>query len=396
MLKQSIEELSKEEISGKKVLVRVDFNVPIQKNNISDTTRIKAAIPTIEYIIKNEGKVILISHLGRPKGKKDDSLSLRPISLKLSEIMKRPVIFSDVVIEEKAKSLIDSMNNGDILMLENIRFHKEETKNSPVFSKKLADLADIYVNDSFGTAHRAHCSTEGVARHLDGYLGLLFKKEITILNEVLSIPKKPLVAIIGGAKVSTKINVIENLLEKADILIIGGGMTYTFLKAQGYEIGKSLCENDYLEKAKQILQKAKEKKVNLILPKDHVIVSEFDKNAQTEIVKTDKIAKNKIAIDIGPETIKDIQSALPDNGTILWNGPLGVFEIEPFSKGTFAIAESLSHNNSMTVVGGGDSVSAINQSGLADKISHISTGGGASLEFLEGKPLPGLSVLLNK
>lgn len=392
-MKQSISALKKESLQGKRIFLRVDFNVPIQNGEISDNTRIREALPTIKYLIENEAKIIIGSHLGRPKGEKNATFSLKPIAEELEKQLKHPVKFSNDSYSKSNETEVSNLNNGEILLLENLRFYNEETENDDNLSRFLAGLADIYVNDSFGTAHRAHSSTEGVGKFIPGYLGLLFEKEVTALNQVLETPKRPLMAIIGGAKVSTKINVIENLIDKVDTLVIGGGMTYTFLKAQGYEIGKSLCEDDYLEKANQILEKIEKSNCKLILPLDHTVVKEFNENAKIKIVDTDSIEKDDIGVDIGQKTIELIKNEIPKDGTIVWNGPLGVFEMMPFSKGTFAIAETIAHNDSMTIVGGGDSVSAINKSGLANHISHISTGGGASLEFLEGKTLPGYAVL---
>ncbi|WP_028992663.1 phosphoglycerate kinase [Thermoanaerobacter thermocopriae] len=385
------------DVAGKRVLVRVDFNVPMDENkNITDDTRIKAALPTIEYLINNKAKVILVSHLGRPKGKFNPEYSLKPVAKRLSELLGKQVSMAEDVIGEDARAKAAALKEGEVLLLENVRFHAEEEKNDPQFAKELASLADIYVNDAFGTAHRAHASTAGVAAYLPAVSGFLIEKELMIMGEALENPKRPFVAILGGAKVSDKIGVITNLLEKVDSLLIGGGMAYTFIKAKGYEIGKSLLEEDKIELAKELMEKAKQKGVNLMLPVDTVIAKELKSGVPYEVVDIDKMPKDQIGVDIGPKTIEEYSKVIKHAMTVVWNGPMGVFEIPEFAKGTEAIAKALSECKGTTIVGGGDSAAAIEQLGYADKVTHISTGGGASLEFLEGKVLPGIDVLNDK
>ncbi|SNX54922.1 phosphoglycerate kinase [Thermoanaerobacterium sp. RBIITD] len=385
------------DVNGKKVLVRVDFNVPMDKDkNITDDTRIKAALPTIEYLINNNAKVILVSHLGRPKGKVNPEYSLKPVAKRLSELLNKPVIMSNDVIGEDAKAKANALKDGEVLLLENVRFHAEEEKNDPIFSKELASLADIYVNDAFGTAHRAHASTTGVASYLPAVSGFLIEKELNFMGGALENPERPFVAILGGAKVSDKIGVITNLLDKVDSLLIGGGMAYTFIKAKGHEIGKSLLEEDKLELAKDLIERAKQKGVNLLLPVDTVVCEELKPGVPYEVVDIDKMPNDKIGVDIGPKTVNEFSKVIKDAMTVVWNGPMGVFEISEFAKGTEAIAKAMSECKGTTIVGGGDSAAAVEQLGYADKVSHISTGGGASLEFLEGKVLPGIDALNNK
>jgi len=385
------------DVKGKRVIVRVDFNVPLDsEGNITDDKRIRGALPTIKYIIENGGKLILVSHLGRPKNGFEAKYSMKPAADRLSELLGKEVILAKDVIGEDAKAKAAALKEGEILMLENVRFHKEETKNDPDFAKELASMADIYVNDAFGTAHRAHASTAGLADYLPSACGFLIKKELDIMGKALDNPERPFVAILGGAKVSDKISVIENLIDKVDTLIIGGGMAYTFFKAQGHGVGKSICEDDKVELASSLLAKAKEKGVNLLLPVDNVVGKEFDANTEAKTVPSEAIPDDWMGLDIGEETIKLFSDAIKDAKTVVWNGPMGVFEMERFANGTKKIAEALANSNAITIVGGGDSAAAVEQLGFADKITHISTGGGASLEFLEGKELPGIAVLNEK
>jgi len=394
MNKKTIEDIL---VKGKKVLVRCDFNVPLDENkNITDENRIAGAMPTIDYLVKNGAKVILCSHMGRPKGEFNMKYSLAPVAKRLSEKLGKIVILADDVIGDSAKAVTANMNDGDVVLLENVRFHKEEEKNDPEFSKQLASLAEIYVNDAFGTAHRAHASTAGVANYLPAVCGYLIQKEIEIMGGALSNPVRPFVAILGGAKVSDKIGVIENLLDKVDVLIVGGGMAYTFFKAQGMNIGTSICENDKLDLAKSLLDKAKAKGVNLLLPVDTVIASEFNADAESKIVDSSNIPDGFMGLDIGPKSIEQFQSVLKDAKTVIWNGPMGVFEFEKFANGTKKVAEAVANVNGTTIIGGGDSAAAVEQLGYADKMTHISTGGGASLEFLEGIVLPGIDCLNDK
>ncbi len=386
------------DVRGKKVLVRCDFNVPQDKEgNITDDRRIVAALPTIKYLIENGAKVILMSHLGRPKEGYEEKYSVKPVAKRLSELLGFEVKLAEdkEVVGENAVRLVNEMKEGEVVLLENVRFIKTETKNDMDFAKKLASLADIFVNDAFGTAHRAHSSTAGVAEFLPAVAGFLIEKEIEIMGKALENPERPFVAILGGAKVSDKINVINNLIEKVDRLIIGGGMAYTFLKAQGFEIGKSLLEEDKIDYAKEMLKKAEEKGVKVYLPVDHVVAKEFSNDAEAMTVDVE-IPADYMGLDIGPKTVKLFEEAVLDAKTVIWNGPMGVFEMPKFAVGTKAVAEALSKVNGTTIIGGGDSAAAVEQLGYAEKMTHISTGGGASLEFLEGKVLPGIAALNDK
>ncbi len=386
------------DVNGKKVLVRCDFNVPIdsETGKITDNRRIRAALPTIQYLLDHNAKVILCSHLGRPKGEFNLKYSLKPVAEELSKLLNKDVKLAKDVIGESAKELTSNMKEGDIVLLENVRFHKEEEQNDPEYSKALASMAEIYVNDAFGTAHRAHSSTTGVADYLPAVSGFLIEKELEFLGGALENPKHPFVAILGGAKVSDKIGVIENLLDKVDTLIIGGGMAYTFYKAQGHHIGTSICEEDKLDLAKSILEKAQEKGVKLLLPVDNHVSSEYSNNGEEKIVDSTEIPDGFMGLDIGPKTIEKFEEAVKDAKTVVWNGPLGVCEFDKFATGTKAVATMLSKLDAITIIGGGDSAAAIEKLGLADKMTHISTGGGASLEFLEGKTLPGIACLQDK
>lgn len=392
--KKSIEDI---DVKGKKVLVRCDFNVPLNdKGEITSETRIISSLPTIKYLIDNGAKVILCSHLGRPKGEWKSEYSLAVVAKRLSELLGKEVKMAKDVIGESAKELSSSLNNGDVMLLENVRFHKEETKNDEEFSKSLASLAEIFVNDAFGTAHRAHSSTTGVASYLPAVCGYLIKKEIDVMGKALENPERPFVAILGGAKVSDKIGVINNLLDKVDTLIVGGGMAYTFIKAQGMEIGKSLCEEDKLPLANELLEKARTKGVTLLLPIDTLVGKEFSESTEPILVEVDKIPADCLGLDIGPKTIKLFEDVIKEAKTVVWNGPMGVFEWQNFAGGTKAVAKALADSNCVSIIGGGDSAAAAESLGFADKITHISTGGGASLEFLEGIDLPGISALNNK
>ena len=394
--KKTVEDI---EVKGKRVLVRCDFNVPLDENqNITDDTRIVGALPTIEYLIKNGAKVILCSHMGKPKGEPKPELSLAPVAKALSEKLGKTVVFAadDCVVGENAKKAVAQMADGDVVLLENTRYRAEETKNIEGFSKELASLADVFVNDAFGTAHRAHCSNVGVTSFIPvSVCGYLIQKEIEYLGNAVNNPVRPLVAILGGSKVSSKISVINNLLEKVDTLIIGGGMAYTFMKAMGLSIGTSLLEEDFIDYAKDMMKKAEEKGVKLLIPVDSVEASEYSNDAEIKISENG-IDDGFMGLDIGPKSIALFSDALKDAKTVVWNGPMGVFEMPNFSKGTKAIAEVLANLDATTVIGGGDSVAAVNKAGLADKMSHISTGGGASLEFLEGKDLPGIVAINDK
>ena len=386
------------QVKGKRVLVRCDFNVPMKDGVITDENRIVAALPTIKKLIADGGKVILCSHLGKPKNGPEEKFSLAPVAKRLSELLGQEVVFADDdnVVGEKAKAAVAAMKDGDVVLLQNTRFRKEETKNGEEFSKELASLCDIYVNDAFGAAHRAHCSTVGVTQFVDtAVVGYLMEKEINFLGNAVNNPVRPFVAILGGSKVSDKINVINNLLNKVDTLIIGGGMAYTFMKAQGYEIGKSLLEEDKIDYAKEMMAKAEEKGVKLLLPVDTVCADAFAPDAKSQVVKAGQIPDGWQGLDIGPETVKLYCDAVKDAGTVIWNGPMGVFEFPAFAKGTEAVAEALSQTSAITIIGGGDSAAAVQQLGYADKMTHISTGGGASLEFMEGKELPGVACLLD-
>jgi phosphoglycerate kinase len=396
MPKKTILDLKDEELIGKRVLVRVDFNVPIKNGVITDDRRIREALPTIKYLMEKGAKVILVSHLGRPKGFQDD-LRLDPVAKRLSELLGKPVKKLNDCIGEEVEKEVANMNPGDVVLLENIRFYKEEEANDPEFAKKLAKLADFYVNDAFGTAHRAHASTAGVANYIPGVAGLLMKKEIEIMGKALENPDRPFVCILGGAKVSDKIGVIQNLVNKVDVLLIGGGMMFTFLKSMGYEIGKSIVEEDKLDLAKDLMSLAKEKGVKFVLPVDAVVVKEIKEDAPTTVKDVDKFDKDDIGVDIGPKTIDLFREEIMKAKTIIWNGPMGIFEIPAFANGTKKVAEAIAENkNCVSIVGGGDTAAAVQLFGLEEKFTHISTGGGASLEFLEGKVLPGVAVLQDK
>ncbi|WP_346848984.1 phosphoglycerate kinase [uncultured Clostridium sp.] len=394
--KKSLEDIN---VKGKKVLVRCDFNVPIVEGKITDENRLLGAIPTIEYLVNNNAKVILCSHLGKPKGEPKPELSLSPVAARLSELLNKKIIFAadDNVVGDKAKSAILDMNDGDIVLLQNTRFRKEETKNEENYSKELASLCDLFVNDAFGTAHRAHCSTVGVTEFVkESVCGYLIQKELKFLGEAIENAGKPFTAILGGSKVSDKINVINNLLEKVDNLLIGGAMAYTFLKAKDYKMGISRVEEDKIDYALEMMDKAKEKGVKLYLPIDHVVATEFDKNANPVITEDENIQDGYMALDIGPKTRELYAEVIAKSKTIIWNGPMGVFEFENFNKGTIAVGEAMANCDGITIIGGGDSAAAVNIFGLGDKMTHISTGGGASLEFLEGKELPGIVALNDK
>ena len=394
MNKKTIEDI---DVSGKRVLVRCDFNVPLDGTKITDDTRIVAALPTIQYLLDHNAAVILCSHLGRPKGEFNMKYSLAPVAERLSEKLNKKVVLAKDVIGEDAKKCVDAMKPGDIVLLENVRFHKEEEKNDPEFAKKLASFAEIYVNDAFGTAHRAHASTEGVAHYLPAVAGFLIGKELDVMGKALENPARPFVAILGGAKVSDKIGVINNLLDKVDTLIIGGGMSYTFQKALGGSVGNSLCENDKLDLAKEMLEKAKAKGVRMLLPVDNVCGQEFSNDTMRITVHSKQIPDGWEGMDIGPNTQALFAAEIANAATVVWNGPMGVFEFPNFAAGTRAIAQALADNqNCISIIGGGDSAAAVEQMGYADKMTHISTGGGASLEFLEGKELPGVAALNDK
>ena len=384
-------------LAGKKVLMRVDFNVPLDDSQtITDDTRIRAALPTIEYALEQGASLVLMSHLDRPKGEPKPEFSLAPAATRLGELLGRPVVQLADCIGPGVEAAVAAMKPGDVVLLENLRFHPEEEKNGPEFSKQLAALGDVYVNDAFGTAHRAHASTAGVTAYMSpAVAGFLLEKEIDYFTAALDKPEHPFVAVMGGAKVSDKIGVIENLLDKIDCLIIGGGMTYTFLKAMGVAVGNSKLEEDKVDVARRILDLAKEKGVELLLPTDHVLADDFSETANTQVVEGD-IPDGWMALDIGPETTKAFVEKLKDAKLVIWNGPMGVFEMEPFASGTRAVAKALADSAATTIIGGGDSVAAVEQAGLSNRMSHISTGGGASLEFLEGKTLPGVAALTDK
>ena len=390
----AIRKVDQLQLSGKRVFIRVDFNVPLnEKNEVADETRMVSSLPTIRYVIEAGGKVILASHLGRPKGKRDPKYSLSPVADALSQMLGQKVILASDCIGKEVKKQIERMGERDVILLENLRFHPEEEKNDEAFSRELASLCDVYVNDAFGTAHRAHASTEGMTRYVkEVAAGFLMMEEIESLEKALVNPAKPYVAIIGGAKVSDKIGVIQNLLARVTTLIIGGGMAYTFLKAKGIEVGRSLVELDQIEFSLNLIKKA-EGKVKFLLPLDHVAAERMDVQARREVVRNERIPSEWVCLDIGPETIKTFSEEIKQAKTIVWNGPMGVFEMEPFRKGTFEIAKAVAESSAYSIVGGGDTISAVNQAGVAEKISHISTGGGASLEFLEGKKLPGIEAL---
>ncbi|MCC0634767.1 MULTISPECIES: phosphoglycerate kinase [unclassified Clostridioides] len=395
--KKTIEDI---DVCGKKVLVRCDFNVPLQDGVITDENRLNGALPTIQYLISKGAKVILCSHLGKPKGEAKPELSLAPVAKRLSEMLGKEVVFAadDNVVGENAKKATEKMENGDVVLLENTRYRKEETKNEENYSKELASLAEIFVNDAFGTAHRAHCSTVGAGEFLqERVCGYLIQKELKFLGEAVANPVRPFTAILGGAKVSDKLAVINELLEKVDNLIIGGGMAYTFLKAQGYEVGTSLLEIDKVEYAKEMMEKAKAKGVNLLLPVDVVMADHFAPDATPIVTEDANVKEDYMGLDMGPKTIANFVKAIKESKTVVWNGPMGVFEFENFANGTLSVAKAMAElTDATTVIGGGDSAAAVNQLGFGDKMTHVSTGGGASLEFLEGKELPGIAALDNK
>lgn len=385
------------DVKGKRVLMRVDFNVPMNdQGEITDDKRITAALPSIQYLIEHGAKVILMSHFGRPKGQVVDSLRLDPVAKRLGELLGKAVIKVDDCIGPEVEAKVNEMQDGDVMLLENVRFYPEEEANDPEFAKKLAALGDLYVNDAFGAAHRAHASTEGVAKYLPAVAGFLMEKELKFLGGAVNDPKRPFVAILGGAKVKDKIAVIESLLNKVDTLIIGGGMAYTFLKAKGYEIGKSLLDEERIDFCREIMQQAEAKGVKLLLPVDVVIANEFAADAEHRVVAADQIPADWEGLDIGPKTVELFSEAVKTAATVVWNGPMGVFEWEAFANGTNQIAKALAESDAITIIGGGDSAAAVEQANLADKMTHVSTGGGASLEFLEGKELPGVAALNDK
>jgi len=384
------------DVKGQRVFVRVDFNVPMADGAITDETRIRAAIPTIEYLVEQGAKVILASHLGRPKGEVKEDMRLTAVGIRLAELMGKPVTKLDESIGQAVEEAVANMQNGDILLLENVRFHAGEEKNDPTLAQQFAQLADIYVNDAFGAAHRAHASTEGIAKHIPAVSGFLMQKELDVLGKALSNPEHPFTAIIGGAKVKDKIGVIESLLEKVDHLIIGGGLSFTFIKAQGHDIGKSLLEEDKIELAKSFIEKAKAKGVQLHMPVDAVVANEFSQDAETQIVDVDAIPADWMGLDIGPKTAANYAEVIKNSKLIIWNGPMGVFEMDKFANGTKTVADAMATTAGYTVIGGGDSAAAVEKFEVADKMDHISTGGGASLELMEGKELPGIVALNDK
>ena len=391
--KKTVEDIN---VSGKKVLVRCDFNVPLKDGEITSDKRIVASLPTIKYLIDHNAKVILCSHLGRPKGEFKPEFSLAPVAKRLSELLGKEVKMAKDVVGESAQALAAELKDGDVMLLENVRFHAEETKNDPEFSKALASLADIYVNDAFGSAHRAHSSTTGVADYLPAVCGYLIQKEIEFMGGALENPKRPLVAILGGAKVSDKIGVINNLLDKVDTLIVGGGMAYTFFVAKGYHVGTSLVEEDKVELAKDMMNKAAEKGVKFLLPIDNVVGKEFDADTEYQTINSDEFPAGWMGLDIGPKTRELFADAVKGSGTVIWNGPMGVSEWDHFANGTIAVATAVAERGAISIIGGGDSAAAVQKLGFADKMSHISTGGGASLEYLEGKVLPGIACIQDK
>ncbi|WP_029948976.1 phosphoglycerate kinase [Parvimonas micra] len=389
------------EVSSKRVIVRVDFNVPMSKTEegkITDNARIVAALPTIKYLIENNARIILLSHLGRPKGEAKKEFSLAPVAKELSKLLNKDVKFlqSNLVVDDNVKDEVLKLKDGEVALLENTRFRNEETKNIDDFSKELAELGELYINDAFGTSHRAHCSNVGLCKFLPSAVGFLVEKEISIMGKALSNPERPFVAILGGAKVSDKITVIENLIEKVDSIIIGGGMAFTFLKSLGYSVGKSLLEDDKVDFAKELIEKAKSKNVKILLPIDVVVSKEFSNDSEFKTVNIDSIGDDYMGLDIGEKTVKLFSDEINNAKTVVWNGPMGVFEMSNFAKGTFKIAKAIAESEAISIIGGGDSASAAEKSGYKDKITHISTGGGASLEFLEGKILPGIDSIDNK
>ena len=386
------------DVSGKKVLVRCDFNVPMKDGEITDDIRITSALPTINYLVENGAKVILMSHMGRPKGEPKPEFSLRPVADRLSQLLGKDVIFaaSDVVVDDPVKAAADDLQDGDVMLLENVRYRKEETKNEEPFTGQLASLGELFVNDAFGTAHRAHCSTAGLAEYMPSVSGFLIEKEVKFLGDALEEPERPFVAIMGGAKVGDKIPVIENLLKKVDCLIIGGGMSYTFFKAMGHEIGTSILDEESIGLASELMEKAENMGVKLLLPVDTVCAEQFSNESKKAVFDRDKIPADMMGMDIGPKTIDIYKEAIADAKTVVWNGPCGVFEMQNFAEGTKSVAAALAASDAVTIIGGGDSAAAVEQFGYADKMTHISTGGGASLEFLEGKALPGIECLEEK
>lgn len=394
-MKKTIKDVNFE---GKRALIRCDFNVPMEDGKITDDGRIRAALPTIKYLVESKAKVILMSHLGRPKGEPKAQFSLSKVADRLQELVGQPVKFaqSDVVVDDSVRKIASELQNGEIMLLENVRYRKEETDNDLHFAKELSELGDIFVQEAFGTAHRAHASTAGIAEYLPAVSGFLIEKEVKFLGDAVADPKRPFVAIMGGAKVADKIKVIDNLLEKVDTLIIGGGMSYTFLKAKGYEIGSSILDENGIELAKEIMDKASKLNKDLVLPVDIVVADKFENDANTKTVDSESIPSDMMGLDIGPKTIEIFNKKISEAKTVVWNGPVGVFEMENFAKGTHAVADALAESDCISIIGGGDSAAAIKKFGLEDKMTHISTGGGASLEFLEGKELPGIAVIEDK
>jgi 3-phosphoglycerate kinase len=391
--KKTVEDIN---VNGKRVIARMDFNVPIADGVITDDKRIREAMPTIKYLVEHNAKVILVSHLGRPKGEFNMKYTLAPVAVRISELLGKKVTLANDVIGPDAKAKASALKNGDVMLLENVRFHAEEEKNDPAFAKELASMADIFVNDAFGTAHRAHASTAGLADYLPAVCGYLIKKEISIMGSALNDPKRPFIAILGGAKVSDKIGVIESLIDKVDVILIGGGMAYTFLKAQGYEVGKSICEMDKLDLANELVKKAEKKNVKMLLPLETVVADQFANDAVKKTVDSKKMPADMMGMDIGPKTVAQFAKEIAKAKTIFWNGPMGVFEFENFAYGTREIAKAIAESDAISIIGGGDSAAAVEILGYADKVTHISTGGGASLEFIEGKVLPGIDVLEDK
>lgn len=391
--KKSVKDI---DVKGKRVFVRVDFNVPMEDGKVTDDTRIRAALPTIQYLVDEGAKVILSSHLGRPKGEVKEELRLTAAGERLAELLGKPVKKLDESVGENVKAVVAAMEDGDIVLLENVRFHAGEEKNDPALAKQFAELADVYVNDAFGAAHRAHATTAGIAEFLPAVSGFLMQKELDVLGKALADPERPFTAIIGGAKVKDKIDVINHLLEKVDNLIIGGGLSYTFTKAQGHEVGISLLEEDKIDLAKSFIKKAEDKGVNFYMPVDAVVADEFSKDANTKVVDIDKIPADYMGLDIGPKTAEIYADVIKNSKLIIWNGPMGVFEMDAFANGTKAVANAMAETEGYTVIGGGDSAAAVEKFGVAEKMSHVSTGGGASLEFMEGKELPGVVALNDK